>query len=90
MAKAIDVNATDEAPADKGPLYPPTPHLAAYQRMWREPHLLDAYQPGTWVAFSGENIVAAGPRLKDVIRAAEEAGEPDPLLVPLPPDDFIG
>jgi hypothetical protein len=90
MAKATVVEAPSKARTKQGTSYPPTPFLAAYQRMWREPYLLDAYEPGTWVAFSGEIIVAAGAKLAEVIRAAESAGEPDPLLVPIPPDNVLG
>jgi hypothetical protein len=90
MAKTTVVEAPTKAPPKKSTNYPPTPYLAAYQRMWREPHLLDAYEPGTWVAFSGDQIVAAGPKLAEVVRAAEAAGEPDPLLVPIPPDTVLG
>ena len=90
MAKTTVVEAPTKARPKKGPSYPPTPYLAAYQRMWREPHLLDAYEPGTWVAFSGERIVAVGAKLAEVIRAAESAGEPDPLLVPIPLDTLLG
>jgi hypothetical protein len=71
---------------------PPMPpkHLAAYRRMAREPHLFDGYEVGMWVAFSGENIVAAGHDHDAVIRTAEEAGEPDPLIVPMMADPILG
>lgn len=71
---------------------PPMPpgHLAAYRRMAREPKIFDGYEIGMWVAFSGEAIVAAGHDLDDVIRAAEEAGESDPLIVPMMAGLFTG
>jgi hypothetical protein len=58
--------------------------------MAREPDLLAAYSPGDWVAFAGEQIVAAGPNLSEVIRAAAAAGESDPLFVPIMGELFIG
>jgi hypothetical protein len=64
--------------------------LAAHLRMASDPHFLAGYEPGTWVALSGETIVAAGKDLAQVIRTAEQAGELDPLLVPIMPDEFIG
>lgn len=63
---------------------PPMPprHLTAYRRMAREPNLFHGYEDGMWIAFSGETIVAAGHDHDAVVRAAEAAGEPDPLIVP--------
>lgn len=71
---------------------PPMPprHLAAYRRMAREPNLFNGYEDGMWIAFSGETIVAAGHDHDAVVRAAEEAGEPDPLIVPMMADPFLG
>jgi hypothetical protein len=71
---------------------PPMPprHLAAYHRMVREPNLFNEYEDGMWVAFSGETIVAAGHDHDAVIAAAAEAGETDPLIVPMMADPFVG
>jgi hypothetical protein len=76
---------------------PPMPpkHLAAYKRMWSEPHLFDDFDPGQtgiWVVFSGERIVAFGPSLEEVSRIARDAGQKDEdlLIVPVPPDDWVG
>jgi hypothetical protein len=71
---------------------PPMPEkdLAAHLRMASDPSFLAGHEPGTQVALSGETVVAAGKVLSEVIRASEEAGEPDPLLVPILPDEFIG
>jgi hypothetical protein len=65
-------------------------HLAAYRRMAREPDIFKGYEDGLWIAFSGEAIVAAGHDHDAVVRAAEEAGEPDPLIVPMMADPFLG
>ncbi|HEY7034958.1 MAG TPA: DUF5678 domain-containing protein [Thermomicrobiales bacterium] len=76
---------------------PPMPPkiLAAYKRMWSEPDLFDDFDPGDtgiWVIFSGERVVAHGPSLEEASRIAREAGEKDEdlLIVPLPPDDWVG
>jgi hypothetical protein len=65
--------------------WPPMPDevRAAWVRMAREPHLLDDYGDDDWVAFSGDEIVSSGPVLEEVIRAAEEAGKPVTLIVPI-------
>lgn len=55
---------------------------AAHLRMLREPHLFDDFGDDDWVAFSGDEIVASGPDLDDVLRAAEEAGKEVTLIVP--------
>jgi hypothetical protein len=68
----------------------PPGHLAAYRRMAREPDLFKGYEDGMWVAFSGETIVAAGHDHDPVVRAAEDACEPDPLIVPMMADLFLG
>ena len=92
MAEPTTRAATGSVVDDSEAHLPPTPprHLAAYRRMAREPHLFDGYEDGMWVAFSGETIVAAGHDHDAVIRAAGEAGELDPLVVPLMADPFIG
>lgn len=77
----------DETEAQLPPM--PPKHLAAYRRMARDPHTFDGYEDGMWVAFSGEMIVAAGHDHDAVIRAAEEAGEPDPLIVPMMAEPFL-
>ena len=69
---------------------PPIPHLAAFRRMASDPHLFDDFEEDTWVAFSGDTIIAAGPSLEEVIREAAARGEDDPLIVPLMPDPFLG
>jgi hypothetical protein len=71
---------------------PPMPpgHLSAYRRMAREPDLFKGYEDGMWVAFAGETIVAAGHDHDAVVRAAEEAGESDPLIVPMTAGPFLG
>ena len=92
MTEPTPVSATgpilDETEAQLPPM--PPGHLAAYRRMAREPHVFDGYEDGMWVSFSGETIVAAGHDHDAVIRAAEEAGESDPLIVPMLAEPFIG
>lgn len=56
---------------------------AAWVRMEREPHLLDGYGDDDWVAFSGDEIVAAGPDLDKVLHECDEAGKPATLIVPI-------
>ncbi len=92
MAEPANVAATRSVADETESNLPPMPprHLAAYRRMAREPQLFDGYEDGMWVAFSGEVIVAAGHDHDAVIRAAEEAGEADPLIVPMMTDPFIG
>ena len=75
---------------DIAPYSPTAEHLAAAQRMAREPNLLAAFEPGTWVAFNGEAIVASGADYEAVVRAAKEAGALDPILVPVIGDPFVG
>jgi hypothetical protein len=69
---------------------PPLPPLAlaAYRRMWREPQLFDAYQEGDWLAFSGEEIVAAAPSLDELYRILDDMGEQDVFVVPATPAHF--
>jgi Family of unknown function (DUF5678) len=57
--------------------------------MAREPNLLAAYEPDTWVAFGGDEIIAAGSDYAEVVRAAKAAGEPEPLMVPVMGDDIV-
>ena len=76
--------------APDGTAYASSPYLAAFLRMAREPNLLGAYEPGTWVAFSGDQIVAASPELDELHRVLAEAGERDPLIVPIMPEPFMG
>ena len=92
MAKTAKSPGVDIKPDFSELSLPPMPPKvrAAHLRMARDPQFLAGYEPGTWVAVSGEEVVAAGPDLSQVIRAAETAGEPDPLLVPILPDEFIG
>ena len=75
---------------DAEPYSPSARHLAAFQRMAREPDLLASFDPEDWVAFAGEQIVASGPNYADVVRAANAAGEPDLLIVPVIGGLFIG
>lgn len=81
---------------DALPLPPMTPKiLAAYTRIWTEPGLLESFDPGAngiWIAFVGEQIVAHGSSLEQVTRAARATGETDEniLLVPVPPDNWVG
>ena len=56
---------------------------AAYLRMSREPHLFDDFGDDDWVTFSGDEIVASGPNLDDVMQAAESAGKEITLIVPI-------
>lgn len=44
--------------------------------------------PGTWVAFSGDEsrVVAYGKSYDDAVKAAEEAGEKEPVITRVPPD----
>jgi hypothetical protein len=72
------------------PYSPSARHLAACERLAREPGLLDAFGPDDWVAFGGEEIVASGPDYAEVVRAAAAAGEDDPLIVPVMGDLLIG
>lgn len=75
---------------DVEPYSPSARHMAAFQRLAREPGLLDAFGPDDWVAFSGEEIVAAGPDYAEVVRASDAAGEPDPVIVPVMGGLFVG
>ena len=96
MARSISTDTTNLPDLDSMSLPPMPPKiLAAYKRMWLEPDLFDDMDPGEtgiWVIFSGEKIVAWGPSLEEVSRIAEEAGEKDEdlLIVPVPPDDWVG
>lgn len=56
---------------------------AAHLRMLREPHLFDDFGDDDWVAFSGDEIVASGPVLEDVMQRAEDQGKPVTLIVPI-------
>jgi hypothetical protein len=72
------------------PYSPSARHLAAFQRLAREPDLLAPFDPDGWVAFAGDEIIAAGSDYADVVRAAIAAGEPDPLIVPVMGGLFVG
>jgi hypothetical protein len=56
--------------------------------MEREPDLLDDFDEDTWVVFSGDEIVAAGPDYDVVVRVAAAAGKPATLIVPIMPDEW--
>jgi hypothetical protein len=71
---------------DEGTLPPMPPHvLAAFRRMWRDPELFDAYDEEDWLAFAGEEIVAAAPSLDDLYRILGEMGNPEVFIVPVSP-----
>jgi hypothetical protein len=75
---------------DAEPYRPSAEHLAAAQRLAREPDLLAKFTPGTWVAFQSEAIVASSTDYAEVVRTAKEGGASDPILVPVMPDLFVG
>jgi hypothetical protein len=62
--------------------------LATYRRLWRDPHALDGYREGWWVAFAGETVVAAAASLAELHRTLSEIGEPEVLIVPVSPDPW--
>lgn len=45
-------------------------------------------EPGSWVAFSHDesHLVASAKTYDEVVRAAEEKGEPDPVITRVPAD----
>lgn len=92
MATPAQVATPESVLDDPEAHLPPMPprHLAAYRRMAREPNLFTGYEDGMWVAFSGETIVAAGHDHDAVVRAADEVGESDPLIVPMMADPVLG
>jgi len=52
------------------------------------PGALNAYQ-NEWVAVVGRKVVAHGPSVNDVVRAAARRGHADPLLVPVSAADAV-
>jgi hypothetical protein len=48
---------------------------------------LQAAPPGGWVAFSADEVrvVAYGESYDEVVAKAEEVGEPDPVVMKVPP-----
>jgi hypothetical protein len=53
----------------------------------REPEVVPRHLAGMWIAWSpdGMRIIASAPTLEDVMVAARQAGEPDPLVDCAPP-----
>ena len=89
MTKVEDRTATASDPFADLSLPPVSPTvLAAYRHMWRAPHLFDGYEEGTWVAFSGEEIVAAAANLAGLHRLLDEIGQADVFIVPVSPGHF--
>ena len=64
-------------------------HLAAMDWLGAHPEALADYE-GEWVAIADERVIAHGESVTDVVRAAEQQGYDDPLLVPVMPYPFIG
>jgi hypothetical protein len=61
-------------------------HAEALVRLSTEPHLLDDYETGSWVAFAGPEIVANEPTSLEAVVRARALGVEQPLLVRvLPP-----
>jgi hypothetical protein len=49
---------------------------------------LEANYPGKWVAIKGDELVAVGDSLNDVMRAAEQQGKGDPLVLAIRRKDY--
>ena len=64
--------------------------LAAYRRMWTDPDVFAGYDPETWVAFAGENIIAASTDLSELHGILDEMGERDVLLAQVDPIGLHG
>jgi len=61
---------------DEAHLPPMEPYvLAAYRRMWTDPDVFAGYDPDAWVAFEGENIVAASTDLAELHRILDGMGK---------------
>ena len=50
--------------------------------------ILREAEPGTWVAFSEDEsrVVGYGKSYDDAVKAAEDAGEKEPVITRVPPD----
>jgi hypothetical protein len=76
---------------DEASLPPMEPFvLAAYRRMWTDPDVFAGYEPETWVAFAGEQIIAASTDLAELHRILDEMGERDVLLAQVDPIGLHG
>ena len=64
--------------------------LAANRRMWTDPDVFAGYDPETWVAFAGEDIVAASADLGELHRIVDELGVHDVLLAQVDPIGWNG
>ena len=85
---ASSVTVVDEREAN---LPPVPPHvLVAYRRMWRDPDVFAGFDPETWVAFSGETIVASAPNLKELHRILHEGGMSEVYILQVDPIGFAG
>ena len=66
------------------------PRAAEHAWMARNREFLRENHAGHWIAVQGDRLVAAGPRLKDVLEKAKSEGIPDPLITAIQRKDLHG
>ena len=64
----------------------------AVEHAWidRNADFLRQNHAGEWIAVQGERLVAAGPKLKDVLKQAESEGINDPLITAVQRKEYHG